>query len=69
MSPLESALAYAAVGIAVIPCEPASKQPCGALVPRTEGLIASRSRVLAVSRKQRATMRRSPNGGRCALTP
>ena len=37
MSPLESALAYAAAGVAVIPCEPASKEPIWSLVPKEIG--------------------------------
>ena len=34
MSPLDIALEYAAAGIAVIPCEPASKEPIWSLVPK-----------------------------------
>ena len=37
MTPLESALAYAAAGVAVIPCEPASKEPVWSLVPKEIG--------------------------------
>jgi AAA domain/Bifunctional DNA primase/polymerase, N-terminal/Primase C terminal 2 (PriCT-2) len=37
MSPLEKALSYAKAGIAVIPCEPANKEPIWALVPKDIG--------------------------------
>ena len=37
MTPLEIALAYAEAGVAVIPCEPASKEPVWALVPKDIG--------------------------------
>jgi hypothetical protein len=37
MSALDYALEYAAAGVAVIPCEPASKEPVWSLVPKEIG--------------------------------